>query len=264
MAGPMESRLRERRLVGVSLKMYMDLPRTRDWMAALARMVPDGLPEDVDLFVVPGYLSIRDAVDALSGSRVAVGAQDVFWENQGAYTGEVSAPLLVQAGCRYVEIGHAERRRLFGETDADAGRKVTASVRAGLVPVLCIGEETASTPDAAIMHCAGQIAAALNGIAADREVVIAYEPVWAIGAPRPASAGHIRAVAGGLREALRERRNTRLIYGGSAGPGLLGSLDDTVDGLFLGRFAHDIDALRAVLAEASRLGAAGPAARDHA
>ncbi len=253
-----------RRLIGVSLKMYMDLVRTRDWMTALARMARTALPDDVDLFVVPGFLSIRDAVDALSGSRVAVGAQDVFWEDQGPYTGEVSAPLLAQAGCRYVEIGHAERRRLFGETDADAMRKVEASVRSGLVPVLCVGEDTEAAPKAAVEHCGGQIAAALGGVAADREVVIAYEPVWAIGAPQPASAEHIRAVAGGLRAMLRERRNTRLIYGGSAGPGLLGSLGETVDGLFLGRFAHDINALRAVLAEASSLGAAKPASRDHA
>ena len=240
-----------RRLIGVSLKMYMDLAQTRDWMSALARMARDGLPGDVDLFVVPGFLSIRDAVDTLSGSAVAVGAQDVFWEDRGAYTGEVSAPMLVQAGCRYVEIGHAERRRLFGESDADVGRKSEASVRAGLVPVLCIGEETRGAPEAAIEQCGRQITAALGGVDAACEAVIAYEPVWAIGAPRPASAAHIRNVADGLRDVLRERRNTRLIYGGSAGPGLLGSLGETVDGLFLGRFAHDIDALKAVLAEAS-------------
>lgn len=245
------SEMRPRRLIGVSLKMYMDLAQTRDWMSALAHMVPSGLPGDVDLFVIPGFLSIRDAVDILAGSPVGVGAQDVFWEDRGAYTGEISAPMLAQAGCRTVEIGHAERRRLFGETDADAGRKCEAAVRAGLVPVLCIGEETQGAAEAAIEHCRGQLAAALGGIGVECQVVVAYEPVWAIGAPRPASAAHIRSVAAGLRDVLHERRNARLIYGGSAGPGLLGSLGETVDGLFLGRFAHDIDALQAVLAEAS-------------
>ncbi len=240
------------RLIGVSLKMYMDLARTRDWITALADMARTDHPEDVDLFVIPSFLSIRDVVEALAGLRVAVGAQDVFWEDQGAYTGEVSAPMLAQAGCRYVEIGHAERRRLFGETDADVRRKVAASFRAGLVPVLCVGEAAELGPEAAVEACGRQIAEALEGVAPERDAVIAYEPVWAIGAPRPASAEHIRAVAGGLRDVLRDRPNTRVIYGGSAGPGLLGSLGETVDGLFLGRFAHDIDALKAVLAEASR------------
>ncbi|WP_428376247.1 triose-phosphate isomerase family protein [Lichenicoccus sp.] len=237
-------------LIGVSLKMYMGLARTRAWMTELAAMMRSLPLMPFELFVIPSFLSIGDAVQVLDGVGVAVGAQDVFWEDAGAYTGEVSAPMLVEAGCSYVEIGHAERRALFGETDADVALKVKASVRAGLIPVLCVGEVVEAGPEEAIAACAVQIDAALDGIPADSEVVIAYEPVWAIGAPEPAGAPYIRAVAQGLRRHLEANRNARLIYGGSAGPGLLSRLDGAVDGLFLGRFAHDISALREVLMEA--------------
>ena len=240
------------RLVGVSLKMYMGLARTRAWIEALRRTIEDGgLPVGVELFVIPTFLSLADARDALSGTAVALGAQDVFWEDEGAYTGEVSAPMLAEAGCRFVEIGHAERRRIFGETDEIVCLKVAAAVRAGLVPLLCIGETTRGSPDDAIRDCARQFAAATAGLDPAASVVVAWEPVWAIGAPEPADATYIRAVAGGLRALLADRRATRLIYGGSAGPGLLASLGDAVDGLFLGRFAHDVGSLRRVLDEAA-------------
>jgi triosephosphate isomerase len=244
-----------RRLIGVSLKMYMGLARTRDWMRALAAMLPeglpDGLPDDVDLFVIPSFLSLADSASILAGTRVALGAQDVFWEDSGAYTGEVSAPMLAEAGCRFVEIGHAERRRLFGETDADVARKVQAATRAGLVPLLCVGEETETGIEAAAEACARQVADGTAGTSNDATLVIAYEPVWAIGAAAPPPPARIIAMAGHLRRILADRPQTRLIYGGSAGPGLLTALGDCVDGLFLGRFAHDIEALRRVLREAA-------------
>jgi triosephosphate isomerase len=239
------------RMIGVSLKMYMGLHRTREWMAGLADMVRDGLPENVDLFVIPSFLSLQDADAALSGTCVALGAQDVFWEDSGAYTGEVSAQMLAEAGCRFVEIGHAERRRLFGETDKTVALKITAAVRAGLVPVLCVGEETRGTPEVATAACIRQLEAATSGIGTEAPLIVAYEPVWAIGAPEPASPDFIVAVAHGLQEWISAREDTRLIYGGSAGPGLLGQLGTAVDGLFLGRFAHDITALAAVLREAA-------------
>ncbi len=239
------------RLIGVSLKMYMGLARTRTWMQDLARMAATGLPDSVALFVIPTFVSIADTRAALAGARVDIGAQDVFWEDSGAYTGEVSAPMLAEAGCRYVEIGHAERRRIFGETDEIVGLKTAATVRAGLIPVLCVGETTRMEPAEAVAECARQIAAATAAIPADAPIVIAYEPVWAIGAPAPAAPEHIIGVARGLRDVLADRSDASLIYGGSAGPGLLGTLGDAVDGLFLGRFAHDIEALGQVLREAA-------------
>ncbi|WP_419728740.1 triose-phosphate isomerase family protein [Lichenicola sp.] len=239
-----------RRIVGVSLKMYMSLAQTRGWMERLAVMATAGLPDDVDLFVIPDFVSLHASREALAATRVLLGAQDVFWEDSGAFTGEVSAPVLAEAGCRFVEIGHAERRRLFGETDEIVGAKTAAAVRNGLVPVLCIGEADPMAPDMAVAECMRQFTAATDGIDPARELVVAWEPVWAIGAATPATPDFIRAVGSRLRTALGDRPATRLIYGGSAGPGLLSQLGDAVDGLFLGRFAHDIDALRRVLAEA--------------
>lgn len=239
-----------RAIVGVSLKMYMGLAQTRRWMDALAAMAADALPDGVDLFVIPTFVSLQDARESLAGTPVMLGAQDVFWEDAGAFTGEISPPMLVEAGCRMVEIGHAERRRLFGETDDVVNKKTVAALRAGLVPVLCIGEHERMEPEAAVAACMAQFRAATEGTDPASPLVVAWEPVWAIGATEPAGPDFIRAVGAGLRAALGDRAGTRLIYGGSAGPGLLQQLDGAVDGLFLGRFAHDIDNLRRVLAEA--------------
>lgn len=240
-----------RRIIGVSLKMYMGLERTQSWLRSVADMAVSGLPADVDLFVIPSFLSLSDARATLAGSGVALGAQDVFWEDEGAYTGEVSAPMLAEAGCRFVEIGHVERRRIFCETEDMIRRKIDAAVRSGLIPVLCIGEATKAVPEDVVIDCMAQFETATAGIDKSSAVVFAWEPIWAIGASKPASADYIAAVARGLRDALASWPNLRLIYGGSAGPGLLDQIGDAVDGLFLGRFAHDPDALRRVLAEAS-------------
>jgi L-erythrulose 1-phosphate isomerase len=240
-----------RRVFGVSLKMYMGLRQTQQWIADVAELARCGLPPDVELFVVPDFLSLHEARLALVGTPVALGAQDVFWEDCGSFTGEVSAPMLVEAGCSLVEIGHSERRRLFGETDEVVARKVAAAVRSRLVPVLCVGEPERVTPQAAVDFCMRQLESGTCRIGPDAPLIVAYEPVWAIGASEPASPEFIVAVAEGLSRWITPRRETRLVYGGSAGPGLFSQLGTAVDGLFLGRFAHDVRALAAVLREAS-------------
>ena len=244
------SRPRRRRLIGTSLKMYMGLAQTRAWVEGLAAIVRGGDYDAVDQFVIPNALSLAETHAALRGTRVALGAQNVFWEDAGPYTGEVSAPMLVEAHCRYVEIGHTERRRLFGETDETIARKMAAAVRAGLIPLLCVGEEQPGSADAAVQACLRQVDAAMAGLAGAPPLVVAYEPVWAIGADRPADPGYIAAVAEGLQAVLGEQPDVRLIYGGSAGPGLLSRLGPSVDGLFLGRFVHDVSKLKSILEEA--------------
>lgn len=236
--------------------MYFGHERAREWfgrVAELARADDSVASGSTELFVIPSFLAIPAAVEAFAGTRVIVGAQDLFWEDEGAYTGEVSGRELAEIGVGVVEVGHAERRRLFGETDAVVAAKTAAALRNGLAPVLCIGETVEGSPDDAALACVGQLDSALAGAPAGR-VIVAYEPVWAIGAEQPASPEHIRAVCAWLRlylATLTDRDGSVLIYGGSAGPGLLGELGDTVDGLFLGRFAHDVDSLAAVLAEAA-------------
>ena len=138
--------------------------------------------------------------------------------------------------------GHAERRRLFGETDAVVALKTEAAAAAGLTPLLCVGETERGLPADAARFCFEQIAAALGQTVSLDDVVVAYEPVWAIGVADPAQPGYVNDVVAQLRELLLQRSHAdtgrpRIIYGGSAGPGLLPQLD-TVDGLFLGRFAH--------------------------
>jgi triosephosphate isomerase len=155
----------------------------------------------------------------------------------------------------YAEVGHAERRRLFGETDEVVAAKVAAALDAGIVPVLCVGEADRLSADDAAAATVAQLHADLEDSPAG-PVVVAYEPVWAIGAPQPAPAIHISTVTRALRaalDALPARTGSSVIYGGSAGPGLLTELGDDVDGLFLGRFAHDPEALIAVLDEAAAL-----------
>jgi triosephosphate isomerase len=243
-------------IVGVSLKTYFGHHQAIDWCARVTERVrahPAVASGDVVLFVIPTYLGVLPALDAFAGTPVLVGAQDVSAFEPGAYTGEVTAAELVEAGVQVVEVGHAERRRLFGETDEIVAAKSASALSHGLTPVLCVGEtDRLNAPDAAASTVA-QLQVDLAG-APEGQVIVAYEPVWAIGAPEPATVEHIVEVARALRsaiDALPERRGSVVIYGGSAGPGLLTELGDAVDGLFLGRFAHDVDNLVAVLDEAA-------------
>ena len=241
-------------MVGVSLKMYLDADATRDWLRQVAALGA-GLDHDgIELFVLPGYLAIRDAADLLAGTGVAFGGQDLFWQDSGPYTGEVSGPQLVVEGCRYAEVGHAERRRLFGETDEITAAKAGAAARSQLVPVVCIGEvdntgRDAAGVDAAVDQCAPLLDAVLAAVPDDAPVVFAYEPVWAIGADVPAPPEHVVAVVRALRQRVSRSGDTRFLYGGSAGPGTFARLGGELDGLFLGRFAHDPANLQAVLDE---------------
>lgn len=251
--------------VGVSLKTYFRHRQAVDWFARVAASAarhPSVAGGDVEVFVIPTYLQIPAAVEAFAGTRVLVGAQDVSAHEPGAFTGEVSAAELAEVGVRLAEVGHAERRRLFGETDADTAAKLGAALRHGITPVLCLGEDAQTDAASAATATVEQLHADLVGAPAG-PVIVAYEPVWAIGAPEPAAAAHIETVTRSLRDALGalpDRTGSRVIYGGSAGPGLLTALAGAVDGLFLGRFAHDPEALAAVIDEAAALAAAGSGA----
>ncbi len=240
--------------VGVSLKMYFGSREAREWFSRVADTVRDRpavMSGSVELFVIPTYLQIAAALEAFAGTPVVIGAQDVATADRGAYTGEVSAAELAEIGVGVAEVGHAERRELFGETDDVVAAKAAAALRNGITPVLCLGE--IERTDAAAAATVAQLRADLAGAPAGR-VIVAYEPVWAIGAAEPAPREHIVAVSRALRaelDTLSDRAGSSVIYGGSAGPGLLTGLGDAVDGLFLGRFAHDPAALAAVLDEAS-------------
>jgi triosephosphate isomerase len=246
-------------LLGVSLKLYLDITQSSAWARGVAELARGSEPVrrgDVRLFALPSLPALPAVRDALAGSGVAVGAQDLHWEDRGAFTGAVSGADLVAAGCTYVEVGHAERRRIFGDDDAAVAAKLAAALRNGLVPVLCVGEPVRVDPAAAADECRRQLDAALARLddrAPGADLVVAYEPEWAIGRAEPAAPEHVRAVAFALRAALDDDprvASASIIYGGSAGRGLLRELGDAVDGLFLGRRAHDPADLAAIVEEA--------------
>jgi len=243
-------------LIGASLKMYFSHARTLAWVSEVAEILAAHPARDeVAAFVIPQYPSIPGVIER--AGRLAVGAQDVATADSGAFTGEVSGAVLAEIGCRYVEVGHAERRRMFGDTDEVVAAKVHAALRNGLVPIVCVGESERMGAAQAAEVCIAQIRSALSDADAaglDGGVVVAYEPLWAIGAPAPADDEHIRGVCGRLRAHPAEGgRTASVIYGGSAGPGLLARISDSVDGLFLGRFAHEPGAVRDILDEVGML-----------
>ncbi len=242
--------------VGVSLKMYFGHERARAWFDQVAERVRthDAVSSGaVEFFITPSFLQVLPAVEAFAGTPVRIGGQDVAAEASGAFTGEVAAAELAEIGASIAEIGHAERRRLYGETDEIVAQKTRQALDAGLTPLLCIGETEQQDPQDAAIVAVAQLQASLAAAPAGA-VIVAYEPVWAIGAPEPAGHEHIRVVAAALRGALdadAAREGSSVIYGGAAGPGLLTALGDAVDGVFLGRFAHDPDALLSVIDEAA-------------
>ena len=248
---------REKRIVGTSLKMYFDLPSTLRYIDAVSQLSSAAESANIDLFVIPDFVTLLPSAEKLKDTNILLGAQDTYSEDQGAYTGEISPVTLNQAGVRIVEIGHAERRRLFGETDAAVAAKAAAIVKNGMIPLVCIGEKSKGQTMSqgvgmAVSECKPQVQAALSQIPDDAEVILAYEPVWAIGASEPAGADHVVAVTQRLRELVAGRKGrTRILYGGSAGPGTFQKLKEGVDGLFLGRFAHDIKNLEKVIEEMS-------------
>lgn len=249
------------RLVGVSLKMYYDLPSTEAYLKALSTAYSGPPHSTCNIFVLPSLPALPIASSILSSeSQVWIGAQNCHWEDSGAHTGEVSPLMLKQLGCTIVELGHAERRKApFNETDEITANKAMAVVRNDLIPLICIGEKLKSTivsegVGLALRECLSQVTAVLNAVPNDADLIFAYEPIWAIGAQEPASADHVLAVVGQLRKTISDRGRSgevRILYGGSAKPGTWNALKAGLDGLFLGRFAHDVEVFKQVVEEIS-------------
>lgn len=247
------------RLVGVNLKMYFDAPSTTSYITAIAKIVAPPASVSTGIFILPSYPCLASASDFLDMTpQVILGAQDCHSEDSGAHTGEVSPLMLKQVGCRMVCLGHAERRRApFNETDEVVATKAKAVVRNGMIPLICIGEKSQSGimsegVGLAIRECSPQVMSILRAVSGDAPIIFAYEPVWAIGAQEPASADHVLAVVKNLKELIGtvgERAEVRILYGGSAKPGTWGTLKEAVDGLFLGRFAHDVGNFEKVVKE---------------
>ncbi|HEY0186690.1 MAG TPA: triose-phosphate isomerase [Cellulomonas sp.] len=226
--------------VGTSWKMTGTRASAREYCDTLARADPDGW-RGIQPFVVPPFTLIAQVHDALgAGSPFLVGAQDAHWAPPGAWTGEVSVPQVADAGAVLVELGHSERRAHLGETDERVNLKVEAVLAAGLRPLVCVGDsaqELASGRSADVVSA--QIDAALAGVATPERVLVAYEPVWAIGeCGRPPAPGEIEQVVDRLARRFGDSVQA-ILYGGSVGPDNAADLLRVpgVGGLFVGRAA---------------------------
>ncbi len=236
-------------LIAGNWKMYKTVGEAVKYVKEFRSLVKDVV--DVEIVLAPTFTALHAAAEAARNSNISIAAQDLHWEREGAFTGEVSASMLREAGAEYVIIGHSERRTLFGETDASVNRKTMAAVAGGLTPIVCIGEtldqrdrgETLAILDR-------QIKDGLDGVTGDQiaQLVIAYEPVWAIGTGRnatPAQAGEAHAH---IRARLRQwfggnaADQCHILYGGSVKPDNireLSSLAD-VDGALVGGASLDV------------------------
>jgi len=178
---------------------------------------------DVEIVIAPPFTAIHPVAEALRNSNIGVAAQNMSWEREGAFTGDVSAGMIKEAGAEYVIIGHSERRRLFGETDAVVNRKLVAAYAAGLWPIMCVGETLDERERSQTMQVVSrQLTAVLDlaGAPALRTAVIAYEPVWAIGTGKNATPAQAQEVHAHIRAAIAGRdakiaADVRILYGGS-------------------------------------------------
>ena len=224
-------------------KMHRTAAEARALVAEL-RGLAEGLAEKVDVAVAPPFTALAAAADALRGSHIALAAQDVHWEAQGAFTGEVSAPMLKEIGCAHVIVGHSERRQLFGETDEGVNRKAKAVLGAGLAPIVCVGETLAEREAGRTLEVVSrQVRGGLAGLPADQvgRLTVAYEPVWAIGTGKTATTAQAQEVHAAIRALLRELAGgaadqVRIQYGGSVKPDNAAELlaQPDVDGALVG------------------------------
>ena len=217
--------------------------------------------EDVEVVIAPPLTGIHAAAEAARNSNVAVAAQNLHWEREGAFTGEVSATMVREAGADFVIIGHSERRQLFGETDEQVNRKLQAALGARLVPIVCIGETLAEREgEQTLAVLDRQIKAAFDAVSGEQvaSLVIAYEPVWAIGTGRTATALQAQEAHAHIRQRLRQwfgaaaADECHVIYGGSVKPDnsreLVGQPD--VDGALVGGASLDLKAFFEIVSRA--------------
>jgi triosephosphate isomerase len=200
--------------------------------------------------IAPTFTSLALVSEKVKGSRVQVGAQNLFWESKGAYTGEISAEMIASAGCSHVIIGHSERRQYFGETDGSVNKKIKAALGANLVPLMCIGEtESERDRNQTFSVLDKQVGLGLEGFLSEdlKSLIIAYEPVWAIGTGKTATSGQAQEVHRFLRDLLKKifdknlSGSIRILYGGSVKPDNIAELMSMpdIDGALVGGASLD-------------------------
>lgn len=245
-----------RKLIAANWKMYKNPAQTKEFFIDFLPLI-SGHDRD-EIVVCPPYVDLHEALESVKGSAVSVGAQDVYWKNDGAFTGEISSPMLVAVGCTHVIIGHSERRQYFGETDDTVNAKLKAALEHGLTPIVCVGEvleerEAGLTEDVLRRQCVR----AFNALSAQKaaKLVIAYEPVWAIGTgktatPQIASDAHLIIRAEAAKAFGDEFAGAlRILYGGSVKPENAKALmsEDEIDGALVGGASLDAKSFAAIV-----------------
>jgi triosephosphate isomerase (TIM) len=242
------SETKRRRVIAGNWKMYKNQKQTRAFFRAFKPLVAE--VTDCDIVIAPPFTNIPAAVKAAKGTTIGISSQDVFWEKEGAFTGQISAGMLVEAGCRYAIIGHSERRQFFGETNETVLKKTKATLAAGLTPIVCIGEmladrEAGNTEKVIEEQFKGSVGA-LTPEEFSR-ILIAYEPVWAIGTGRTATPEIAAAVHKFVRQCAVAQFSSshasalRILYGGSVKPDNIQGLmaQEELDGALVGGASLD-------------------------
>ena len=206
-------------------KMYKTPQEAADTAKQLVEQVRE--VADVDIMIAPPFTALESVSRVIKNSPVALGAQNLYWEDEGAYTGEISAPMLKSAGCQYAIIGHSERRQYFGETDKTVNQKIQAAIQVGLKPVFCIGEtEQEREAEQTLSVLDKQVRKGLERLVPEQldTLIIAYEPVWAIGTGKTATEDQAQEVHQFIRSLIEKSfgndlsKSIRILYGGSVKP----------------------------------------------
>ena len=239
-----------RPLIAGNWKMYKTDAESVDTVRRLAELTRD--ISDVDVMVAPPFTSLSAVAGAIGGTSIQLAAQNVYWETEGAFTGEIAPGMIRAVGCTHVIIGHSERRQYFGETDETVNKRIHAAMAAGLIPVFCIGETEAQREAGETFSVLDkQVFIGLQDVSLENagQMVVAYEPVWAIGTGKTATSEQAQEVHHHLRTGLGNRfttelaDNIRILYGGSVKPGnaaeLMGMED--IDGALVGGASLDAD-----------------------
>jgi len=245
-----------RPVIAGNWKMYKTQADTQAFLSAFIPLV--GNAKHCDIVIAPPFTDIPAAVQAAKGTSIGIAGQNVSWEREGAFTGEISAGMLVEAGCRYVIIGHSERRQFFGETDERVAKKTKAALAVGLTPIVCIGElledrEAGRTEQV----CKRQFLDGLGALTGEEfsRILIAYEPVWAIGTGRTATPEIAAAVHRFVRQCTAQRFSPsqaealRILYGGSVKPDNIKPLmaQEELDGALVGGASLDAKSFASIV-----------------
>jgi triosephosphate isomerase len=243
-------------IIAGNWKMNMTVSEAVDFAIQLTALVAD--VRETDIVVAPPFTALQAVSREINGSNIELAAQDVFWESSGAYTGEISPSMVKEVGCRYVIIGHSERRQYFGETNESVRRKIAASLAMGLCPIICVGEaleerESGKTFDVVKT----QIVQCLEGFSHQEmeKIIIAYEPVWAIGTGKTATPQQAEEVHAFIREQLGKithhgtSEGVRIQYGGSVNPDTIADLmvQPNIDGALVGGASLKADSFSSIV-----------------